>query len=308
MGWLTSLSGLSLDNTVIGGSTPAAITGTTITANSGFTGNLTGNVTGNVTGNLTGDVTGNVAGELTGTINTATTATTQSASDNSTKVATTAYVSTAVANLVDSAPTALDTLNELAAALGDDANFSTTVTNSIATKLPLAGGTMTGDIELDDDVKVSFGDSRDLQIYHAHSDVAGVTRNKFDVTKGGIEFNISGDSQGFNVFFGSTHMVNVGTGGTAFYGLVSVDKLIQSNDHGIDLRTADKILPWDNGTPGNSDNVLALGSSSYRFSELHAAGIYGTLQTAAQTNITSVGTLSALTVSGTLQQQHLAVI
>jgi len=41
------------------------------------------------------------------------------------------YVSTEVANLVDSAPSTLDTLNELAAALGDDANFSTTVTTSI---------------------------------------------------------------------------------------------------------------------------------------------------------------------------------
>jgi hypothetical protein len=40
--------------------------------------------------------------------------------------------------LVDSAPGTLDTLNELAAALGDDANFSTTVTNSIATKLASA--------------------------------------------------------------------------------------------------------------------------------------------------------------------------
>ena len=40
------------------------------------------------------------------------TATTQSASDNTTKVATTAYVSTAIANLADSAPSTLDTLNE----------------------------------------------------------------------------------------------------------------------------------------------------------------------------------------------------
>jgi hypothetical protein len=55
-------------------------------------------------------------------------------------------IDTSIANLVDSAPTTLDTLNELAAALGDDPNFATTVTNSIATKLPLAGGTMTGDI------------------------------------------------------------------------------------------------------------------------------------------------------------------
>lgn len=43
-------------------------------------------------------------------------------------------ISTAISNLVDAAPSTLDTLNELAAALGDDANFSTTVTNSIASK------------------------------------------------------------------------------------------------------------------------------------------------------------------------------
>jgi len=46
--------------------------------------------------------------------------------------ASTGYVDTAVSNLVDAAPGALNTLNELAAALGDDANFSTTVTNNIA--------------------------------------------------------------------------------------------------------------------------------------------------------------------------------
>jgi hypothetical protein len=76
------------------------------------------------------------------------TTTTQSAGNSSTRIATTAYTDTAVSNLVDSSPAALNTLNELAAALGDDANFSTTVTNSIATKLPLAGGTMTGAIAM----------------------------------------------------------------------------------------------------------------------------------------------------------------
>jgi hypothetical protein len=53
---------------------------------------------------------------------------------------------TAIANLVDAAPTTLNTLNELAAALGDDANFSTTVTNSIATKAPLNSPTFTGTV------------------------------------------------------------------------------------------------------------------------------------------------------------------
>ena len=58
----------------------------------------------------------------------------------------TGYTDTAVANLVDAAPATLDTLNELAAALGDDPNFATTVTNIVATKLPLSGGAMTGAI------------------------------------------------------------------------------------------------------------------------------------------------------------------
>ena len=47
------------------------------------------------------------------------------------------YTDTAIANLVDTAPSTLDTLNELAAALGDDPNFATTVTNSLASKAPL---------------------------------------------------------------------------------------------------------------------------------------------------------------------------
>ena len=62
-------------------------------------------------------------------------------------VATENYVDTEIASLVASAPSTLDTLNELAAALGDDANFSTTMTNSLAGKLSLSGGTMTSDIK-----------------------------------------------------------------------------------------------------------------------------------------------------------------
>lgn len=48
------------------------------------------------------------------------------------------YTDDAIASLVDSSPAALDTLNELAAALGDDPNFATTITNSIATKVAIS--------------------------------------------------------------------------------------------------------------------------------------------------------------------------
>ena len=65
----------------------------------------------------------------------------------STKKATLSQLLTYVqASIVDSAPGTLDTLNELAAALGDDANFSTTMTNSLALKAPLASPTFTGTI------------------------------------------------------------------------------------------------------------------------------------------------------------------
>ena len=61
-------------------------------------------------------------------------------------LATTTYVTTQINNLIAGAPGALNTLDELAAALGDDASFATSVTNSLAGKLSLSGGTMTGKI------------------------------------------------------------------------------------------------------------------------------------------------------------------
>jgi hypothetical protein len=163
------INGGTIDGTVIGGSTATTVTGTNVTATTGFSGDLTGSVTGNVTGNLTGNVTGNVDGNVTGdvtstgtstfqnvTVNgslnmnagTAATVTGLSAPVNATDAATKLYVDTSVSNLVASAPGALDTLNELAAALGDDPNFATTITTSIATKVSKAGDTMTGNLAM----------------------------------------------------------------------------------------------------------------------------------------------------------------
>jgi hypothetical protein len=74
------------------------------------------------------------------------TAGTQTAGNNSTRLATTAYTDAAVTALVDSSPSTLNTLNELAAALGDDPNFATTTATSIGLKAPLASPTFTGTV------------------------------------------------------------------------------------------------------------------------------------------------------------------
>jgi len=97
------------------------------------------------------------------------TLTTASTGTNTTAPATTAFVQQEISALVDSSPEALNTLNELAAALGDDENFSTTVTDSIATKLPLAGGALTGNLSIGDSSSRSFA----LYIENAGSAGAG---------------------------------------------------------------------------------------------------------------------------------------
>lgn len=167
-------------------------------------------------------------------------------------------------NIVDSAPGALDTLNELAAAIGDDANFSTTVTNSIATKLPLAGGTLTGDVTFngvsynalwdksqnslmfDDGAKATFGTTNgDLQLFHngVNSFIDNYTGNLLirngandsDVTiqsddgSGGLAnyFQADGSTGSANLFnYGSIKLYTTGSG-------VAVTGTLQAD--GIDL-------------------------------------------------------------------------
>jgi hypothetical protein len=63
------------------------------------------------------------------------TAPTALAATNNTTIATTAYVTTAISNLIGGAPAALDTLNELAAAINDDASYASTITTALGTKV-----------------------------------------------------------------------------------------------------------------------------------------------------------------------------
>ena len=163
------INGGTVDGAQIGANAASTVVGTTVTATN-FVGPIAGAVTGNVTGNTagvhTGAVTGDVAGNVTASSGTSTfnhvtiggsldmdagtsaTITGLSNPVQGSDAATKTYVDTAVANLIDNAPANLDTLNELAAALGDDEAFATTIAASVATKLPKSGGSMSGAIAM----------------------------------------------------------------------------------------------------------------------------------------------------------------
>ena len=126
------------------------------------------------------------------------TAATQLESDDSTKIATTAYVVDKITTLIGGAPSTLNDLNELAAAINDDANYNSTLTTALATKLPLAGGTMSGDLDVQanitadqfimgDNQKIKLGNAGDLEMYHNAGDSYIA-----DVGDGGIKILTAG--------------------------------------------------------------------------------------------------------------------
>jgi hypothetical protein len=136
----------------------AEVTGT-VTSTGGFVGDVTGDITGDIVGDVTGDLTGNVTASsgsstftnvtINGTIDVTNTPIVNVADPTLDQhAATKAYVDTQVSGLVDAAPGTLDTLNELAAALGDDPDFATTITTSIGTKVSKSGDSMTGSLAM----------------------------------------------------------------------------------------------------------------------------------------------------------------
>ena len=107
------------------------------------------------------------------------------AGTSNTMIASTAFVTTAVANLIDSAPAALDTLNELAAALGDDNNFSTTVLTQLSNKANTASLTTANVTEI---TNLYFTTTRARSSIDA--DFGGPIT--YNATTGNVALNVSG--------------------------------------------------------------------------------------------------------------------
>lgn len=85
------------------------------------------------------------------------TAPTASQGNNTTQIATTQFVTGALTDLIDGAPAVLDTLNEIAASLGDDPDFAGTLTATLALKAPLASPSFTGTVSMDTPLAVASG-------------------------------------------------------------------------------------------------------------------------------------------------------
>ena len=151
-----------------------------------------------------------------------TTASTQANADNSTKVATTAYVENAISNLQGGAPATLDTLNEIATALGNDAALNTTLTNSIATKAPLtrnltAGAGLTGGGDLNSDRTFTIVGS------------GGITVNADDIAVDSTVLRTSGSGQSVTqkiTFTGTGNNPEIASGGKLTIG----SSLLEEND------------------------------------------------------------------------------
>jgi hypothetical protein len=129
--------------------------------------------------------------------------------------ATETYVDTAVSTLVDAAPAALNTLNELAAALGDDANYASTITTALGTKAPTADPTFTGTVS--GVTKTHVGLANVDNTSDANKPVSTATQTaldgKADVTHAhGIEdltdFEVASPDQGQTLVYNGTKWEN----------------------------------------------------------------------------------------------------
>ncbi len=198
-----------------------------------------------------------------------------------------AYVDTEVAGLVDSAPAALNTLNELAASIGDDANFSSTITTALGNRL-----------RVDTSSQGLSGTQQSNARTNLNVDAAG-TDNSTNVTLATVSSNYLSLS-GQAITAGTVPLSLGGTGATtvaAARSALGVD--VAGTDNSTDV------------TLTGSRNYITLSGQAITVGEVDigddtnlTAGTGLTLSgdtlnvNAAQSGITSVGTLSALTVSG----------
>jgi len=202
-----------------------------------------------------------------------------------TRLATESSVSTAVSNLVDTAPSTLDTLNELAAALGDDPNFATTISNQLGNKVDdttqiIAGNGLSGGGTLDTNRTINLSLSS-LATSTTDGDgdffvVVDSANNQRKLTKANINISGFNNDAGYTTNVGDITGVTAGTGlsGGGTSGAVTLN-LSHLGFQNLSDPNDDRIAFWDDSA--GSFQWLDLGSN---------LSISGTTLNATDTNTT----------------------
>lgn len=187
-------------------------------------------------------------------------------------IATKSYTDTAISNLINSAPATLDTLNELATALGNDANFATTVTNSLAGKVSKSGG---------DIITPSTASTIGLIIKGAASQTANLTEWKdsagnvlvsIDANGQQTWKNSSGTTMAYTSMYGefaiksNLYLADAGNFGARLNILTNVTTVIGAVIRGAASQTAD-LQQWQNSTGSviskvDSTGFFSMGAST----------------------------------------------
>lgn len=215
---------------------------------------------------------------------------TAAGSTNTTAAASTAFVQQELTTLIGGAPSTLNDLNELAAAINDDSNYNSTLTTALATKLPLAGGTMTGPVVLNEltvnptNNLVIFNEAStntDLQTVvrvgtaggglYLTSDNAGVSKGAY-YDGGWIATSTSGNSTDYGAGTSGDINVKMFSGATIGSFVPSWDTSIVMKSTGIDV-------------PGNVTIGTSSVSSSYGKLTVAGTGISITPDTSAKMQI-----------------------
>jgi hypothetical protein len=251
------------------------------------------------------------------------TAPTAAAGTNTTQIATTAHVKTAIDNLIGGAPAALDTLNELAAALADDASYATTVTNALATKANQvttisAGAGLTGGGDLSTNRTISHADtSSQASVNNAgntfiqditldtYGHITGLTSATAVINDATITM-----SAGSGLSGGGSFTANQGTAGTITFShadtssQASVDNTGNTFIQDITLDTYGHITAISSGTAVINDATMTVSAGN----GLTGGGNFTANQSANSTVTLNVGAGTGIAVAAdTVSLSHLGI-
>ena len=212
--------------------------------------------------------------------------------DHSTQsYATQSYVGTQISNLVDSSPATLDTLNELAAALGDDPNFATTTANSIGLKAPLASPSFTGNTTFAGNVGIGAAASDG----NLHVRKTGINTGITNVL---MNANFADGSNGTGLSIGyrtdettAVLAARTATGNIAFYsydgGWSESMRIKNTGNVGIGTDTPSALLEIQTaGTTGNQDFQIFSRGESPNYEVFKISRAAGSTELLANQNLT----------------------